>query len=104
MVPQERVQQSLGSGVIVDAREGLVLTNNHVIEGADDIRVTLADGRTVTAEFVGADPDTDVGVLRVRTVATKDLACHDFPAQDEAGAYNPAVVLDFDYSVAMPRR
>jgi serine protease DegQ len=65
MVPQERVQQSLGSGVIVNAREGLVLTNNHVIEGADDISVTLADGRTVTAEFVGSDPDTDVGVLRI---------------------------------------
>jgi serine protease DegQ len=65
MVPQERVQQSLGSGVIVDAERGLVLTNNHVIEGADDISVTLADGRTVTAEFVGSDPDTDVGVLRI---------------------------------------
>ena len=71
MVPQERVQQSLGSGVIVNAREGLVLTNNHVIEGADDIRVTLADGRTVTAEFVGSDPDTDVGVLRI---PAEDLA------------------------------
>jgi serine protease DegQ len=65
MVPQERVQQSLGSGVIVDAARGLVLTNNHVIEGADDIRVTLADGRTVTAEYIGADPDTDVGVLKI---------------------------------------
>ena len=71
MVPQERVQQSLGSGVIVNAREGLVLTNNHVIEGADDISVTLADGRTVTAEFVGSDPDTDVGVLRI---PAEDLA------------------------------
>lgn len=65
MVPQERVEQSLGSGVIVDARAGLVLTNNHVIEGADEISVTLADGRTLAAEFVGGDPDTDVAVLRI---------------------------------------
>jgi Do/DeqQ family serine protease len=64
-VPQERVRQSLGSGVIVDAEAGLVLTNNHVIEGADDISVTLADGRTLQAELVGSDPDTDVALVRV---------------------------------------
>ena len=46
----------------------------------------------------------DVGALRVRTVAAKDRACHDFPYQDAAGAYDPAVVLDFDYTVLMPRR
>ncbi|MCK7595505.1 Do family serine endopeptidase [Lysobacter sp. CAU 1642] len=64
-VPRERVQQSLGSGVIVDAEQGLLLTNNHVIEGADDIQVTLADGRTLAGEFVGADPDTDVALVRI---------------------------------------
>lgn len=64
-VPQERVRQSLGSGVIVDAESGLVLTNNHVIEGADDISVTLADGRTLEAELVGTDPDTDVALVRI---------------------------------------
>jgi serine protease DegQ len=64
-LPQQRVQQSLGSGVVVDAERGLVLTNNHVIEGADDIAVTLADGRTLQGEFVGADPDTDVALIRV---------------------------------------
>lgn len=64
-VPRERVQQSLGSGVIVDAEQGLVLTNNHVIEGADDISVTLADGRTLSGEFVGSDPDTDVALVRI---------------------------------------
>lgn len=46
----------------------------------------------------------DVGALRVRTVAAKDRPCHDFPSQDAAGAYDPAVVLDFDYTVLMPRR
>jgi serine protease DegQ len=64
-VPRERVQQSLGSGVIVDAEQGLLLTNNHVIDGADDIQVTLADGRTLSGEFVGADPDTDVALVRI---------------------------------------
>lgn len=64
-IPQERVQQSLGSGVLVDAEAGLILTNNHVIEGADDIAITLADGRTLKGELVGSDPDTDVAVLRV---------------------------------------
>ena len=62
---QERVRQSLGSGVIVDAQQGLVLTNNHVIEGADDISVTLQDGRTLTGEVVGTDADTDVAVVRI---------------------------------------
>jgi Do/DeqQ family serine protease len=64
-VQRERIQQSLGSGVIVDAREGLVLTNNHVIEGADDIKVTLTDGRTLNAQVVGRDPDTDLAVIRI---------------------------------------
>ncbi|MBB5209636.1 Do family serine endopeptidase [Chiayiivirga flava] len=63
--PQERIKQSLGSGVIIDAQAGLVLTNYHVIEDADDIQVTLADGRTLTAEVVGADEDTDVGLIRL---------------------------------------
>lgn len=68
--PQERIKQSLGSGVVVDARRGLILTNNHVIAGADDIQVLLADGRTLKAEVVGTDEDTDVGVIRVEA---KDL-------------------------------
>lgn len=46
----------------------------------------------------------DVGALRVRTVATKDLACVEFPYQDAHGKFDPAVVLDFDYTVLMPRR
>ena len=65
-VPTERIKQSLGSGVIVDAKRGLILTNNHVIQGADDIQVFLADGRTVAATIVGTDEDTDVGVIRIQ--------------------------------------
>jgi Do/DeqQ family serine protease len=64
-MPRERIQQSLGSGVIVDAKQGLVLTNNHVIDGADDIAVTLSDGRTLKATLVGSDPDSDVAVIRI---------------------------------------
>ena len=64
-IPQERINESLGSGVIVDAAQGLVLTNHHVIEGADEVSVTLADGRTLKADFVGSDPDTDIAVLKV---------------------------------------
>jgi 2-methylfumaryl-CoA hydratase len=47
---------------------------------------------------------TDIGALRIRTVAAKDRSCHDFPYQDAEGKYDPAVVLDFDYTVLMPRR
>lgn len=64
-VPRERVQQSLGSGVIVDAEAGHILTNNHVIDGADDIAVILQDGREYSAEFIGSDRDTDLAVIRI---------------------------------------
>jgi Do/DeqQ family serine protease len=65
-MPEERVQQALGSGVVVDAEHGLVLTNNHVVEAADGITVTLADGRTVEGQTVGADPDTDIALVRIK--------------------------------------
>lgn len=64
-VPRERVEQSLGSGVVIDADKGYVLTNHHVVGGADDITVTLQDGRDVKATLVGSDPDTDVAVLKI---------------------------------------
>ncbi len=62
----QREFQSVGSGVIVDARRGYVLTNNHVIKNADEITVTLKDGRKLKAELLGTDPATDIAVLRVR--------------------------------------
>ena len=64
--PVERKFQSLGSGVIVDADKGYILTNNHVVENADQITVTLVDNRTFTAKVVGKDPDTDVAVLQIK--------------------------------------
>jgi serine protease DegQ len=57
-------QIGLGSGVIVST-DGYLLTNNHVIDGADDIEVTLADGRQARAKLVGTDPETDVAVLKI---------------------------------------
>ena len=58
-------QQSLGSGFIVD-KEGYILTNNHVVEGADDIRVTLLDGRSYDAEVRGRDPKTDIALIKIK--------------------------------------
>ncbi|HEV2213435.1 MAG TPA: DegQ family serine endoprotease [Gammaproteobacteria bacterium] len=64
--PVQRQFESLGSGVIVDAQKGYILTNNHVVENADKITVTLNDGRNYTAKVVGKDPDTDVAVLQIK--------------------------------------
>jgi serine protease DegQ len=63
--PQERVTQSLGSGVIVDAVKGLILTNHHVVNDADDISVVLHDGRTYNATLIGSDDGTDVAVIQI---------------------------------------
>ena len=59
---RQRVERSLGSGVIVDAM-GTIVTNQHVIAGADSIRVQLSDGRIADAKIVGQDPDTDIAIL-----------------------------------------
>ncbi|HEX5057328.1 MAG TPA: DegQ family serine endoprotease [Gammaproteobacteria bacterium] len=63
--PRERMTQSLGSGVIVDAKKGYVLTNHHVVASADEISVTLRDGRQLDAKLVGSDPDADIAVLKI---------------------------------------
>ena len=57
-------QEGVGSGVIV-SKDGYILTNNHVVDGADEVRVTLQDGREFTAKVIGRDPKTDVAVIRV---------------------------------------
>ncbi len=64
-LPRERRSQSLGSGVIIDAENGYIITNHHVIEHAEEITVTLRDGRRLKAEVVGTDPATDVAVIKV---------------------------------------
>ena len=60
-----RQSRSIASGVVVDAEQGYLLTNQHVVDAADEIIVTLTDGRKFEAELVGADPETDVALLRV---------------------------------------
>ncbi len=65
--PTERMTQSLGSGVVVDAKRGYILTNHHVIDGADEISVNLSDGRTLNAKLIGSDPETDIAVLHVKS-------------------------------------
>ncbi|MCY6379973.1 DegQ family serine endoprotease [Hoeflea prorocentri] len=62
--PRSRRVNSLGSGFVIDA-QGIIVTNNHVIAEADDIEVNFADGTKLTAEVVGADPKTDIAVLKV---------------------------------------
>ena len=76
-VPRERVSQSLGSGVIVDAAKGYVLTNNHVVGGADDITVTLQDGRDFKGKLIGTDPDTDVAVVQIQATGLQALPIAD---------------------------
>ncbi len=62
---QRQQKNSLGSGVIIDSSQGLVLTNNHVIDKADKIMVTLHDGRQLNAELIGTDPASDIAIIRV---------------------------------------
>ena len=63
-VPRERREKSLGSGVIVDS-SGIIITNNHVIENADEIKVVLNDKREFKGEIIGGDPKTDIAVIRI---------------------------------------
>jgi serine protease DegQ len=57
--------RAAGSGVVIDASQGLIITNNHVIDRAEEITVQLADGRELVAKLIGGDPDTDVAVIKV---------------------------------------
>ncbi len=61
---RQRTETSLGSGVLI-SKQGFVVTNNHVIDMADEIEVALHDGRTTSAHLIGADPDTDLAVLKI---------------------------------------
>ena len=71
-VPEESRRQSLGSGMLLSAK-GYVLTNNHVVEGATEIKVKLDDGRELEAEVVGRDPKTDVALLKLKGSETSEL-------------------------------
>ena len=77
---QPQRESSLGSGVIVSS-QGLILTNHHVVEAADEIEVALADGRTIPARVVGTDPETDLAVLKVDL---KDLPAITFASPEKS--------------------
>jgi Do/DeqQ family serine protease len=73
-------KQAVGSGVIVDAAKGYVLTNHHVVENAQEISVTLTDGRTAKADLVGSDQGTDVALLKVNA---KELTAIELANSDQ---------------------
>ncbi|CAA9252108.1 MAG: HtrA protease/chaperone protein [uncultured Acetobacteraceae bacterium] len=82
--------QSLGSGFILDA-SGIVVTNNHVIDGADEINVILQDNTSIRAELLGTDPRTDVAVLRIKT--DKPLHAVKFGDSDNANVGDWVVAI-----------
>ncbi len=75
--PRQREAQSVGSGVIVDAERGYLITNHHVVAKADEIIITLTDRRQLKAELVGSDPGTDVAVLKVEPGNLTELPLSD---------------------------
>ncbi len=91
-MPRER-RRGAGSGVIVDAEAGHVLTNAHVIDGADEIRVTLRDGRRLDAELLGSDPATDIAVLDIPPEGLTEI---------EMGAADALRVGDFVVAIGNP--
>ena len=78
--PQQRPQLSAGSGVVIDARLGYVITNHHVIEAAQEIVVTLKDRRKLSAQLVGSDPGTDIALLKVAPEGLIELKLGDSEA------------------------
>ena len=75
--PNTKPTQSLGSGVIVNALEGLVVTNQHVIENATEILVTLSDGREFQAKLIGSDPEADIAVVQIVASGLTEIAWAD---------------------------
>ncbi|MCR9121954.1 MAG: Do family serine endopeptidase [Phyllobacteriaceae bacterium] len=69
----ERSVQSLGSGFVIDAEEGIIVTNNHVIADADEVTANFNDGSSITAEIIGTDPKTDLAVLKIDPSENPDM-------------------------------
>jgi serine protease DegQ len=92
---QPQQENSLGSGVIVSS-EGLILTNHHVIEAADDIEVALADGRTVPAKVVGSDPETDLAVVKIEL---KNLPSITFGRSDQISVGDVVLAIGNPFGV-----
>ncbi len=97
MPPQRRETQSAGSGVIVDAKNGYILTNHHVIDQAEEITVTLLDDRILTAEVVGSDAGSDVAVIKVEPDNLSDIRFADSDNL-EVGDFVVAIGNPFGFS------
>lgn len=87
---QERPFQALGSGVIIDAKKGYVITNNHVISDADKILITLIDGQEYEAELIGSDQQSDIALLKVDA---KDLVGIEFADSDQLQVGDFAIAI-----------
>ena len=87
---QERPFQALGSGVIIDAKKGYVITNNHVISDADKILITLMDGQEYEAELIGTDKQSDIALLKVDA---KDLVQIEFADSDQLKVGDFAIAI-----------
>jgi serine protease DegQ len=92
---QTQKSTNLGSGVIVSG-EGYILTNSHVVEAADDIEVALADGRRTQARVVGADPDTDIAVLKIKLPKLPSIA---FGQSDQASVGDVVLAIGNPFGV-----
>lgn len=102
--PRRREAESLGSGVIIDA-SGLVLTNEHVVAGAGDVTVILADRRSFSAEVIGADPAFDIAVLRVvddrgRAASDLDLPAVELGTSSDLMIGEPVVAIGNPFGLA----
>ena len=95
MPQRERIQSSLGSGVIFSS-QGYVLTNNHVIEGADTIVVALKDGRESQAEVIGTDPETDLAVL---SISLEDLPAVTLASSDDIAVGDVVLAIGNPFGV-----
>ncbi len=91
--PRERITRSLGSGVIIDADKGYILTNNHVIARADKITVTLQNGDSHKAKLLGTDPETDIAIIQIEAT---DI--HAIPMADS----DKVRVGDFSLAIGNP--
>ena len=81
---------SAGSGVIVDAKRGYILTNHHVVGDADEIQISLIDGTVLDAEIVGSDPATDIAVIKVEAEGLRGLVEGAFPPPAGLGRFGAA--------------
>src|SRR5579859_3978558 len=88
--PRERPFQSAGSGVIFDAKNGYIVTNAHVVENANEITVTLQDGRDLKAEVIGSDAPSDVAVLKVKPEGLSQIPLGD-SSKAEVGDFVVAI-------------